>query len=98
MSFEINLINLVLFYEWVMILKNKSDFWIMLEFNPISDSKLYLELQMSNWVVLYMDQNLRKSSSTFMLKPKSNSTFKDVKFYLEVEIVVLSKFKLYPLI
>ena len=85
MLFELNLINLVLFCEKVMILKNKSNFQIMLDFNPILDFRLYRELQMLDWIVLYMDQNLRENlyGSKFVLWLKPNFTFKDVKFCLE---------------
>ena len=43
MSFELKLINLVLFCEYVMILKNKLDFTKMLDFNPVSGFGSYLE-------------------------------------------------------
>ena len=79
-----------------MILKNKSNFWIMLDFNPISYFKSYLKFYMLDRVVLYMDQKLKESLSTFMLRLKHSSAFKDVKFCLEVEMIVLSKSHIHP--
>ena len=53
---------------------------------------------MLDWDVLYKNQKLRKSPTTFILKPKPSSTFKGFEFDLEVENVVLAESNLYPLI
>ena len=81
MLFKLNLINLILFCEWFMILKNKSDFKKMLDFNPISSFRSYLKFYMLDWIVIYIDKNLRKILAIFMLKTKSNFSLKSLKFY-----------------
>ena len=52
----------------------------MLDFNSILGFGLYLEFQMSDWVVPYIDKKLRKYRTTFMLKLKLSYTFKSPKF------------------
>ena len=70
----------------------------MLDFNPVTSFGQYLELQMSDWKVLYMDKKLRKRPTTFMLNSKPSSAFKGFKSCLKVKNVFLAESDLYPLI
>ena len=55
-------------------------YWLMLDFNIISDSRLNLELQMSDRVVLYMDENLRERPTTFMFRLEPSFAIKGLEF------------------
>ena len=57
------------------------------KFDPISVFRQYLEVWMLDWNILYMDEKIRKGSTTFMLMLKPSSTFKGYELCLEVENV-----------